>query len=216
VSYSDSDGASPLSEAIVASATTSAWRGYLCALLLLFTAPWPTRADDGKPLTAMLLVARDELPDSSFSDSIVLVLNNLGPAPAGVIINRPMPLPVAQLFPELKGLAHLTDKVYFGGPVDFGSVWFLFRAATPPPHAVQACEGVYLSGSRELLLQLLSREKPMDGLRIFVGHSGWAPGQLEAEIAAGDWKLEHADSQAIFSGNSDHPWPPHQNEGRGT
>jgi putative transcriptional regulator len=196
--------------------TTSTWRGYLCALLLLLATPWPAPADDGKTLSAILLIAREELPDSAFSDSIVLVLNNLGPAPAGVIINRPTPLPVAELFPELKSLAHLHDKVYFGGPVDFGSVWFLFRAATPPAHAVQACEGVYLSGSRELLLQLLGREKPMEGLRIFVGHSGWAPGQLEAEIAAGDWKLEHADSQAIFSGKSDHPWPPSQNEGRGT
>ena len=200
----------------MASASTSAWRGYLCALLFLLAMPWPAPADDGKALTAILLVARDELPDETFGDSIVLVLNNLGAAPAGVIINRPMPLPVSQLFPELKSLAHLPDKVYFGGPVDFGSVWFLFRGTTPPAHAVQACEGVYLSGSRELLLQLLGREKPMEGLRIFVGHSGWAPGQLEEEIAAGDWKLEHADSQAIFSGKSDHPWPPHKQEGRGT
>jgi putative transcriptional regulator len=197
----------------VASATTAAW---FCALLLLSATPSLAPADAGKPLTAILLVARDDLPDTAFTDSIVLVLNTLGSAPAGVIINRPMPLPVSELFPELKSLAQLHDKVYFGGPVDFGSVWFLFRAATPPAHAVEACQGVYLSGSRELLLQLLGREKPMEGLRIFVGHSGWAPGQLEAEIAAGDWKLERADSEAIFNGKSEHPWPPTQNGNRGT
>ena len=76
----------------------------------------------------------------------------------------------------------MRDKVYFGGPVEFGPVWFLFRAAAPPEHAIQACDGVYLSADRKLLLQLLGRDKPMDGLRIFVGHAGWAPGQLEAEI----------------------------------
>jgi putative transcriptional regulator len=217
LSYSQLTGIAPFG-AVVASATSIALRA-LCVLLLVLATPWPAAADDGKPLTAILLVARDDLPDSAFGDSTVLVLNNLGPSPAGIIINRPTPLPVSELFPELKSLARLHDKVYFGGPVDFGSVWFVFRAAKAPAQAAQAvqvCDGVYLSGSRELLLQLLGREKPMEGLRIFVGHSGWAPGQLEAEIAAGDWRLEHADSEAIFNGKSEHPWPPSRNEASGT
>lgn len=63
----------------------------------------------------------------------------------------------------------MRDKVYFGGPVDFGAVWFLFRAAAPPEHAIQACDEVYLSADRQLLLQLLGRDNPVDSLRIFVG-----------------------------------------------
>ena len=31
-------------------------------------------------------------------------MNNLGPAPVGIIINRPMPIPVSRLFPDLKRL----------------------------------------------------------------------------------------------------------------
>jgi hypothetical protein len=65
--------------------------GALGALLLLYGSSWPTSAADAKPLTAILLIARDELPDSHFADSVVLVMNDLGPAPVGVIIiNRPM------------------------------------------------------------------------------------------------------------------------------
>jgi len=181
--------------------------GALCALLLLFGTPGPASAADAKPVTAILHVARAGLSDSDFAHSVVLVMNNLGPAPIGVIINRPTTIPVARLFPDLKRLARLRDKVYFGGPVEFGSVWFLFRAATPPEHAIQAFDGICLSGDRDLLLELLGREKPMEGLRIFVGHSGWAPGQLEAEIARGSWSLERAQSDAIFNGKSEHPWP---------
>jgi putative transcriptional regulator len=181
--------------------------GALCGLLLCSVASWPAPVTDAKPLTAILLVARHDLPDSMFSDSIVLVMNNLGPGPLGIIINRPMPVPVSHLFPDLKRLAQVRDKVYFGGPVDFGSVWFVFRAATPPEHAIQACDGVYLSADRELLLQLLGRNKPMDGLRIFLGHAGWGAGQLEAEIERGDWTSKRAEVEAIFSGNSEHPWP---------
>ena len=181
--------------------------GALGALLLLFGTSWPTSADDAKPLTAILLVARAQLPDPNFADSVVLVVNNLGPAPVGVIINRPTQITVSHLFPDLKRLEQLHDKVYFGGPVEIRSVWFLLRATTPPEHAIQACDGIYLSANRELLLQLLGRDKPMDGLRIFIGHSGWAPGQLEAEIARRDWTLERAEAEAIFNGKSEHPWP---------
>jgi putative transcriptional regulator len=181
--------------------------GPLCALLLLSGWSWPASTPDEKPVTAILLIARDDLPDSIFADSIVLVMNNLGPAPVGIVVNRPTPMPVSHLFPELKRLAQVRDKVYFGGPVDFGSVWFLFRAVTPPEHAIQAFDGVYVSGDRQLLLRLLGRDKPMDGLRIFVGHAGWAPGQLEVEINRRDWTLKRAETDVIFSGKSEHPWP---------
>jgi len=180
--------------------------GALCALLLLFVT-WPISAADPKSLTAILLTARAELPDPDFADSLVLVMNNLGPAPVGVIINRPTEIAVAQLFPDLKRLAQVPDKVYFGGPVELRTVWFLFRAAKRPEHAIQTCDGVYISSNRELLLKLLGRDKPMDGLRIFIGHSGWGPGQLEGEIANGDWTLERAESDAIFNVKSEHRWP---------
>ena len=181
--------------------------GLLAALLLVVGASWPTAAENQKSLTAILLVARGELRDPNFADSVVLVMNNLGPAPIGLVVNRPTEISVARLFPDLKKLAALHDKVYFGGPVDLESVWFLFRAAKAPEHAIQAFAGIYLSSSRDLLGQLLGREKPMDGLRIFIGHSGWAPGQLEAEIARGAWTLERAEPDAVFKGRPEHPWP---------
>jgi putative transcriptional regulator len=188
----------------------------ICTSLLVLAAAPQTSAATSKDVTAILLTARAELPDSDFADSVVLVMNNLGPAPIGVIINKPTPIPVARLFPEIKRLATLSDRVYFGGPVEFGSVWFLFRASATPERAIKASEGVYISADRDLLLQLLAREKPMDGLRIFIGHSGWAPGQLEEEIARGDWALGKAESNAIFSGKSDHPWPPTKGPNRTT
>ena len=101
----------------------------------------------------------------------------------------------------------MEDKLYFGGPVEIESISFLFRANTPPEHATQVLDGVYISSNRELLRKLLDRDKPMEGLRIFVGHSGWVPGQLEAEIARGDWTLAPAETDAIFEPKSKHPWP---------
>jgi len=176
----------------------------------------PAPADDAKPPTAILIVARSRLPDSNFKDAVVLVMNNIAPAPGGIILNRPTRIAVSSLFPELESLAKLDDKLYFGGPVEVTTVSFLFRADTPPEDAVRVVDGVYLSTDGELLRKLLAREKPMEGLRIFIGYSGWGPGQLQAEIARGDWKLEPADKGAIFAPKSEHPWPERKTPGGGS
>ncbi len=160
-------------------------------------------------LTSLLIVAQDNVSDPNFGRSIVLVMNNLGPAPVGIIVNRPTPLTVAKFFPQMKALAHVQDKVYFGGPVEFDEVWFLFRANAAPASAttIRVCDDVYVSSDGKLLRKLLGRPRPMEGLRIFIGHAGWAPGQLQAEIQGGAWLPRHADADSILDAKPQVPWP---------
>ena len=179
----------------------------LFAFLALLGASWPTSADEPRSPTTILLVARADLPDGNFKDSMVLVMNNIGPVPGGLIINRPTRIPVSRLFPDLEHLAQVDDRIYFGGPVQIDSVSFLFRADAPPEHATRILDGVYISSDADLLHKLLDRDKPMEGLRIYIGYAGWGPGQLQAEIARGDWTLAPAEANAIFEGKSEHPWP---------
>ena len=196
----------------------ASWRNatrLLCSFLLLLAGTSPTSADDTKPSAAIVIAARAELPDANFKDSILLVMNNVGRAPVGVIINRPTRIAVSQLFPENDRLAALPDKVYFGGPVGVTTVSFLFRADAPQEQALQVLDGVYFSMSIRLLDKLLARDKPMDGLRIFAGYAGWAPGQLEAEIARGDWTLSPAKADTIFEKKPEHPWPDRESPDKG-
>lgn len=167
-------------------------------------------------MTAILLVAQGAVSDPNFGGSIVIVMNNLGPAPVGIIINRPMPLPVSRFFPKLKQLAQARDRVYFGGPVEFGDVWFLFRAKTAPATAFKVCDDVYVSWDGKLLLKLLHREKPLEGLRLFIGHAGWAPGQLQAEITGGAWVPRRVDANSLFNPQPELPWPTRRGPRTGT
>ena len=199
------------------------WRYLPAALLVLLLAPAlrsasaadlparpavpGARSTAKNNLTAILITAQDVVSDPNFAGSIVVVMNNLAPAPVGIIINRPTPITVSRLFPKLKQLAPLRDKVYFGGPVEFRTVWFVFRARSAPKSAVRVCDGVYLSASRKLLLKLLGRSKPMQGLRIFLGRAGWAAGQLQAEIEGGAWAPRRADADSIFNPQPQVPWP---------
>jgi len=170
----------------------------------------PAVAAKGAPsrtLTSILIVAQGVVSDPNFGGSVVVVMNNLGPAPVGIIINRPMALTVSRFFPKLKQLQQVHDRMYFGGPVEFGTVWYLFRARTAPATAIRVCDGVYVSSDDKLLLKLLGRPKPMQGLRLFIGHAGWYPGQLQMEIQGGAWTPRRADADSIFNPEPKLPWP---------
>jgi putative transcriptional regulator len=187
-------------------------------LLVLLLLAGATCADEGGRSTAVLLTARTELPDPNFRDSVVLVMNNVTPLPLGLILNRPTHIPVARLFPDIERLAKQPGRIYFGGPVNPGVVSFIFRADKANEHAIPIVEGIWFSTSEALLRTLLARDEPLEGLRIFVGYSGWGRGQLESEIDNGDWKMQPAKPDVIFEPGAEHPWPeraPPEDERRG-
>ena len=152
-------------------------------LLALFAAILcgPVFADEAGP-KAILLVAREDMPDPFFRESVVLV-TNAAVAPLGVILNKPLDLKLSKALPEAKRLRSREEKLFFGGPVQASEVVFVFRSAKEPEDALRLVDGVYISESREVLEGLLARDNPVEGLRIFAGHAGWSPGQLEGEIA---------------------------------
>jgi putative transcriptional regulator len=42
--------------------------------------------------------------------------------------------------------------------------------------------------------------------RVFVGHAGWGPGQLEAEVAADAWIVESASVEDVFTTRPSSLW----------
>jgi putative transcriptional regulator len=175
-------------------------------LVLLLGFALPTFADDAQPMKSILLVARKNLPDPYFRDSVVLVTRSAGLAPVGVIVNRPTDVPLSRVFPDIERLRSRDDKLFFGGPVMPDELLVVFRAAVPPTEAIEVLEGVYMSSSGELLRELLGRENPVEGLRVFAGHAGWAPGQLESEVTRRDWHLVTADARMVLEMEPENLW----------
>ena len=157
-------------------------------------------------MKSILLVARKNLPDPYFRDSVVLVTRSGGPTPVGVIVNRPTDVPLSRVFPDIERLRSRDDKLFFGGPVMPDQLLVVFRAAVPPTEAIEVLEDVYMSSSGELLRELLGRENPVEGLRVFAGHAGWAPGQLESEVTRRDWHLVTADALMVLEMEPEKLW----------
>jgi putative transcriptional regulator len=178
-------------------------RRLICLLVAWFVA-WPVLAEE--PVGAILLVARKDMPDPFFRNSVVLV-TNASIAPLGVIINKPSDVKLSKALPDEKSLASREDKLFFGGPVAADELVFVFRAGKRPEEALPIKDDLYLSTSRALLEKMLARDNPLDGLRIFAGHAGWGPGQLEGEIQRGDWHLAPADDATVFTARPEGLWP---------
>jgi putative transcriptional regulator len=154
---------------------------------------------------AILLVASPELRDPNFAHTVVLVLFPAEGGPLGVILNRQTPVTLAEAFTDEPQLRSRTEKLYFGGPVRINALMFLFRSGETPRNALPILEDLYLSGDGTLLDEMLARRQ--DAVeRFFVGCSGWAPAQLDAEIAQGGWYVLPADLDTILKTDPKTMW----------
>ena len=177
---------------------------FLACLLLLAScsSAWAQGVD---AMSSILLVSKKDMRDPFFRDSVVLVTHRVGPAPVGVILNRATGIVVNTALPEAARRSK-EEVVFFGGPVDVEGLLVIFRAKDPPGDAVEVLDGVYMTMRRETINALLARNPPIQDLRVYAGYAGWAPGQLETEVARGDWHLVRADAATIFEKRPDVLW----------
>ncbi|MFQ5935603.1 MAG: YqgE/AlgH family protein [Acidiferrobacterales bacterium] len=159
------------------------------------------------PEKGVFLVAKRGMPDPRFQRTVVLLLAHSDQGTLGLIINRPTEILLSRVLPDLKAPASKQHALFFGGPVGMDMLLFLTRSGAPPERTRHVMADVYYSADRDTLEQLLETQKGSSELRMYIGHSGWAPGQLASEIARGDWLLVHGDSNTIFKSDLKTIWP---------
>ena len=159
------------------------------------------------PEKGVFLVAKPGMADPRFQRSVVLLLAHSDKGTLGLIINRPTEVPLSRVLPDLRAPDTERHALFFGGPVGMDMLIFLMRSGAPPEHSRHVMTDVYFSVDREMLEQLLRKHKAHSELRLYIGHSGWGPGQLAAEIARGDWLLARADSATVFEKDLQTIWP---------
>lgn len=147
-------------------------------------------------LRGRLLVATPAIESGPFLRSVVFLLDHDESGALGVIVNRPLEADVDDVLPEWAGLVNAPDCLFDGGPVAMDSALALGVVSdAEPPLGWRQMSGrvglVDLDGP-------LPAGGELAGLRVFAGYAGWAPEQLEAELAEGAWLvLESRDSDLI-------------------
>jgi putative transcriptional regulator len=146
----------------------------------------------------LFLVASPRILDPNFRETVVLVVQHTPVLSRGVIINRPLDVPLARLRPGDDEFAALQEPVYFGGPVALPHLTFVFRADARHKGSVPLMEDLYLGEDFGLLKDLLRRKGASESVRVFAGHAGWGPGQLQSEIESGSWYMTRATAAYVF------------------
>jgi putative transcriptional regulator len=173
-------------------------------LLLLPLAAEATAAPV-KPEAGVFLVAKPSIDGGPFWQSVVLLLQHDENGTLGLIVNRATDVPLSEAVPDLERDG-TKFPLHFGGPVALDGLLFLFAADEPPDGVAHVMGSVYFSGDRKILDRLLKKSQKGHRLKVFLGHSGWAPGQLLSEIARGSWELVRADAHTVFEKDPEKMW----------
>jgi len=150
----------------------------------------------GRLGTGCVLLARDELADPNFNATVVLICiyDEEGGA-YGLVLNRPSHMPLSEIFDGFTDMGKRRE-VFIGGPVQQGELQIIEITDFAHQDSHQVAPRVHLGGKWESLDGVLMLDPCT--LCLYLGYSGWAPGQLETEIAVGAWDVFRVDVEKLL------------------
>ena len=153
------------------------------------------------------LVAARKLRDPNFSQTVVFLIQYDKTGAMGVVINRPTEVKLSAVLTDLKALQKRSDKIFWGGPVENNQLLLLFRSNVQPKESMQVFQDVFLGSNPKVIEQMLKNKSGESRFRVFAGYAGWAPRQLDQEVARGDWHILPAKADTIFNKKPAEIWP---------
>lgn len=180
--------------------------GLFLAGISLFFLGAPARGAQNDANKAVFLVARNEVQDPFFKQSVVLMLPSRENAlVVGLIINKPTRITLGKLFPKSPEFRGREEAAYFGGPVRISVPSVVFRSATTPRHALRLYGDVYLSFNPREIKSVFQNSQQASH-RLFMGRAQWAPGQLQNEFERGSWYRLRDAVGLVFSPDPQNLW----------
>ncbi len=136
-------------------------------------------------LRGRLVVASPAMLDPSFHKTVVLLLEHGEEGALGLVLNRATEMPVGEPLPAWEAHAAQPAVVFVGGPVQRSSAICLGRSE--PAVRSSGWAPVFADIGTVDLNEEPGGVPGISGVRVFAGHAGWGPLQLEDEIDEGAW-----------------------------
>lgn len=152
-------------------------------------------------LTHHFLIAMPAMADPFFSKTLTYICEHNEQGALGLVVNRPIDLTLADLFDQL-GIPFTNPylgslPVLFGGPVQLDRGFVLHQPVGDWQSTMAVNHEVGLTTSLDILQALASGKGPKHAL-VTLGYSGWAPGQIEHELAENAWLTVRAAPNVMF------------------
>lgn len=173
-----------------------------------------TPPDSGAPqqdhfLTGQLLVAAPSMGDPRFRETVIVMVRHSRDGAMGLIVNRPageQPLAdLLQVFGDDAAKAEGNVPIHVGGPVQKELAFVLHSTDYRRTGTMDVTGDVAVTSNRDVIRDIAAKSGPKKFLLMF-GYAGWAPGQLEGELAANGWYTAPIDPALVFDLPRDKVW----------
>ncbi len=156
------------------------------------------------PGPGTLLIAEPFLKDPNFMRTVVFLCDHEPGGSFGFVINRSFGHTLDELINDIDDLK---IPVYYGGPVQMDTVHFLHQYPDKISGSYEIVNGIFWGGDFETAISLLkSGEIKQEGIRFYIGYSGWGQDQLAAELKEKAWLTATATRKLVFLNNIDEIW----------
>tara|TARA_Y100001970_G_scaffold148505_1_gene182422 strand:- start:15993 stop:16556 length:564 start_codon:yes stop_codon:yes gene_type:complete len=163
-----------------------------------------------KDLRNHFLIAMPSMDDPIFKKSLILICDDNKDGTMGLIINKPIDDILIQkmvLDLDLENTALSKSKVYFGGPVNLDTGFFLHSSNYQTDKTLSISKNLSITADERVIEDIEKNNGPNDFI-FTLGYAGWDKKQLDDEIKNGDWLILPVpdNSESIFSVNDDEKW----------
>ncbi len=156
------------------------------------------------PAAGRILVSEPSLDDFYFQKSVILLADYRDEGSFGIIINKPMKTTLSE---AVEGFRDFDPPLYFGGPVETDSLFFIHTVGDIVPGSQKIMEGLYWGGDTEIIKEMIIlNQLTTSEIRFFLGYSGWSKNQLEDELRRDSWVVADADPEKIFHTKPQNMW----------
>ena len=152
-------------------------------------------------LTHHFLIAMPSMVDPHFAKSLTFVCEHNEQGALGVVVNRPIEMNLHSMLEQVS-IAPESDQfksvsVHFGGPVQVDRGFVLHAPLGEWQSTLAVSAEIGLTTSKDILEAVARGAGPRQML-VTLGYAGWAPGQLEHELAQNAWLTVQAKPEVIF------------------
>jgi putative transcriptional regulator len=152
-------------------------------------------------LTQHFLIAMPNMVDPHFAKSLTFICEHNDQGALGVVVNRPTEMNLHALLEQVsispETEAFKTIAVHFGGPVQVDRGFVLHTPVGAWQSTLPVGSEIGLTTSKDILQAVARGEGPRQMI-VTLGYAGWAPGQLEHELAQNAWLTVQATPEVIF------------------
>ena len=182
---------------------TSRLAPVLAFLLLALCAPLAQSQDASTD--TVLLVAKRNLADRIYGNTIIATRPIGENRHIGFIVNKPTTVTLGKLFPKHLPSQKVVDPVYLGGPTGAEVIFAMVKdKVSPGGRSIQFAPGLYVAFDSEVVDRII--EKQPQQARFFAGMVLWQPFELQDEIKRGLWFVLEPQPDILLRKSTDGLW----------